>query len=503
MSDFFFKPKRIKHLCCPPAIDKMDINSPLLIYRFPCRIKLAMMINSSVGSSNHNECYTVANQTLNAYGKWAGCPGGSGPGYSSTMRYNPGEISSGVNPRYGGSVCNCAYSSSNFAPLNIIEPVISGNPLVGFTLTTTNGTWTGFPAPTFTYQWFSGNTKLNGKTNTTYVTQAADLGQSITCRVTGTNISGFSVATSNSITIKELNVLNVTGFTLGTNYQISYVDSSNNPVFIPTITGFTIYRFFPTTTTSGTYSSSRNLSFTYLIVAGGGGGGPSYSDDILSEGNGGGGGAGGFLTGTGSINSGITYSLQVGQGGLGGVPPFGTGGSGANSLLQLVSGMLTSIGGGGGANGAGGTAGAGGSGGGGGASVNGFISNGGAGTAGQGFAGASAEDNLNMIAGSGGGASQVGGLFGGNGNSSIITGISTVYAGGGGGGANNTGSPSIGGSGGGGNGGFLTGANYTAPGPGTNGLGGGGGGGGGYITGQKPGNNGGSGVIILRFSSYF
>ena len=138
MSDFLFKPKRVKHLCCPPAIDKMDINSPLLIYRFPCRIKLAMMINSSVGSSNHNQCYTVADQTLNAYGKWAGCPGGSGPGYSSTMRYNPGEISSGVNPRYGGSVCNCAYSSSNFAPLNITEPVISGNSLVGSTLTTTN-----------------------------------------------------------------------------------------------------------------------------------------------------------------------------------------------------------------------------------------------------------------------------------------------------------------------------------------------------------------------------
>lgn len=111
MSNFFFKPNRVKHLCCPPPIDKMYINSPLLIYRFPCKIKLAIKINSSLGSNNHNQCYTVANQTLNAYGKWAGCPGGSGPGYSSTMRYNPGEISSGVNPRYGGSVCNCAYSA--------------------------------------------------------------------------------------------------------------------------------------------------------------------------------------------------------------------------------------------------------------------------------------------------------------------------------------------------------------------------------------------------------
>jgi hypothetical protein len=101
MSDFIFKPKRVKHLCCPPKIEKLYLNSPLLIDRFPCRIKLAIKINSSLGSSNHNQCYTTANQTLNAYGKWAGCPGGSGPGYSSTMNYRPGENGSGLGPNIG------------------------------------------------------------------------------------------------------------------------------------------------------------------------------------------------------------------------------------------------------------------------------------------------------------------------------------------------------------------------------------------------------------------
>jgi hypothetical protein len=101
MSDFVFKPKRLKHLCCPPPIEKLFLNSPLLIYRFPCKIKLSIKINSSLGSSNHNQCYTVANQQLNAYGKWPGCPGGSGPGYSSTMRYKPNENGSGLGPNIG------------------------------------------------------------------------------------------------------------------------------------------------------------------------------------------------------------------------------------------------------------------------------------------------------------------------------------------------------------------------------------------------------------------
>ena len=101
MSDFIFKPKRLKHLCCPPPSETLFLNSPLLIDRFPCKIKLSIKINSSLGSSNHNQCYTVANQQLNAYGKWPGCPGGSGPGYSSTMRYKPNENGSGLGPNIG------------------------------------------------------------------------------------------------------------------------------------------------------------------------------------------------------------------------------------------------------------------------------------------------------------------------------------------------------------------------------------------------------------------
>jgi len=63
-------------------------------------MRIAHQIVASVGTGN--QCYTVADKQLNAYGKWAGCPGGSGPGYSSTMRYMPNENSSGLGPNIGG-----------------------------------------------------------------------------------------------------------------------------------------------------------------------------------------------------------------------------------------------------------------------------------------------------------------------------------------------------------------------------------------------------------------
>jgi hypothetical protein len=80
-------------------------------------------------------------------------------------------------------------------------PLISGNALIGSTLTLTNArTWNGYPAPTLTYQWYRGDTPIYGQNNTTYVTvNAIDIEQLITCHVTGTNTSGSFTAISNSI----------------------------------------------------------------------------------------------------------------------------------------------------------------------------------------------------------------------------------------------------------------------------------------------------------------
>lgn len=211
MSDFNFKQVnrlKQKHLCCPrKVLGLADLggriaNSPTLQYRFPCKIKLAIKINSSVGSNNHNECYTVADQPLNAYGKWAGCPGGSGPGYSSTMRYVPNENVPGLGPTIGGSICNCNYAYGT--PYNLEQPVISGNTFVTSILTVSNGSWSSFTTISYSYQWYRGNTMLNGQTSNTYTIVSTDVGQSITCSVIGTNISGSSIAVSNSIIATSL-----------------------------------------------------------------------------------------------------------------------------------------------------------------------------------------------------------------------------------------------------------------------------------------------------------
>lgn len=94
------------------------------------------------------------------------------------------------------STATAAISGS--APVNsggANSPVISGTPQVGSTLTTSNGTWTGSPAPTFTYLWYKDGLST-GVTTSSYLLSSTDLGSTITVVVTGSNIVGSSSATS-------------------------------------------------------------------------------------------------------------------------------------------------------------------------------------------------------------------------------------------------------------------------------------------------------------------
>jgi hypothetical protein len=121
------------------------------------------------------------------------------------------------------------------APVNTIAPVISGTTTLGSTLTSTTGTWTGIPAPTFTFQWYRGATLISGATNNTYVTVLADSTASITCRVTGTNIAGSAVAISNALTMANYTPVNsvapvISGTTtLGSTLTSTTGTWSNNP----------------------------------------------------------------------------------------------------------------------------------------------------------------------------------------------------------------------------------------------------------------------------------
>ena len=84
------------------------------------------------------------------------------------------------------------------APVNTVAPALSGDFFVGQTLTCSTGSWTGFPAPTYTYQWRNAGVDIGGATSSTYVLQASDDGDSITCNVTATNASGSASQVSNA-----------------------------------------------------------------------------------------------------------------------------------------------------------------------------------------------------------------------------------------------------------------------------------------------------------------
>jgi hypothetical protein len=206
-----------------------------------------------------------------------------------------------------------------------------------------------------------------------------------------------------------------------------------------------------------------SYSVDYLVVAGGGSG-ANVSSNVTSCG--GGGGAGGMKTGTFSTETGITYTITVGDGGAGisGSNEGLKGNQGSSSSIS--GGSLTTVsttgGGGGGAAAAANDPTSGGSGGGGGDQS---PYTGASGVVGEGNSGG----NGNSPAAGGGGGKGAAGQnapsgsqagAGGAGGASSITGSSVTYAGGGAGGSDSV--TRTGGTGGGGNATGGVGGNGTA-----------------------------------------
>ena len=83
-------------------------------------------------------------------------------------------------------------------PVNTSFPSVSGNNVVGETLTTTNGTWTGTSPITYTYQWVRDTTNISGEVSNTYTLVQADATFVVYCVVTATNIGGSANVNSDS-----------------------------------------------------------------------------------------------------------------------------------------------------------------------------------------------------------------------------------------------------------------------------------------------------------------
>jgi hypothetical protein len=313
-----------------------------------------------------------------------------------------------------------------------------------------------------------------------------------------------------SITVKNWRSGASYNFASGTTFNL-YGIASANAVTPKATGGNTVMSdgtyWYHAFLTSGTFTPSTSITSDILVVAGGGGGSASA---------GGGGGAGGLLTFTSQSLTAQNYLITVGAGGTGGGINTQLGTNGADSQF----GSLTLVKGGGRGGNTSTLAGAnGGSGGGGG----GYSGNGAGGSpqSGQGFAGGNGDQDGGSGSNGGGAGGGAGGAgtnaaavgVGGNvaggigATSSLLTamggatatgqfsGGNYYYAGGGGGNTytGNTTPTSIGGLGGGGNGcdGGVSTAGFSNT---------GGGGGGGFLGGISTGGNGGSGIIIVRYT---
>lgn len=89
-------------------------------------------------------------------------------------------------------------------PRNTVKPAVSGTAKVGRTLTRTNGTWTGYPAPTYATQWLrcdaagANCARIADATRSRYVPKAGDVGRRLRVRVTARNSVGSASAVSNA-----------------------------------------------------------------------------------------------------------------------------------------------------------------------------------------------------------------------------------------------------------------------------------------------------------------
>jgi hypothetical protein len=75
------------------------------------------------------------------------------------------------------------------APINTVAPAITGDVLAGSVLTVSTGTWTGLVRESFDYAWLRDGVPINEENVNTYTSSNSDVGKTITCEVTATNLT--------------------------------------------------------------------------------------------------------------------------------------------------------------------------------------------------------------------------------------------------------------------------------------------------------------------------
>ena len=127
----------------------------------------------------------------------------TGPGYTAQAADQAHSLCCEVTAT---NVAGQASTTSNslFVPLppaNTSLPAITGTPALGDELTCSSGTWVGDPAPSLSYRWLRDAAPIAGASGTTYVVTSTDLGHSLSCEVTATNVAGHASVTSTEVEV--------------------------------------------------------------------------------------------------------------------------------------------------------------------------------------------------------------------------------------------------------------------------------------------------------------
>ena len=119
-------------------------------------------------------------------------------------------------------------------PVNKQAPALSSSsPVEGTQLSVSDGTWGGYPPPTFSYQWRDCNgagescTNIAGATGSNYTPISTDVGHTLKAEVTATNtIGAASSSTGASNAVLPLPPTNISAPTLSTNSPVEGVQLS-------------------------------------------------------------------------------------------------------------------------------------------------------------------------------------------------------------------------------------------------------------------------------------
>jgi hypothetical protein len=162
---------------------------------------------TGIFTSSVSLAYSYQWQSSSDGSSWSNIAGATASSYVAQSADIGNQLRAAVTATNAGGSASAATAATVAVvpqpPTSTSTPVVSGSAQEGQTLSTTTGSFSSSVPLAYSYQWQSsvdGTTWTNiaGATASSYVAQAADIGNQLRVRVTATNAGGSAAATSNS-----------------------------------------------------------------------------------------------------------------------------------------------------------------------------------------------------------------------------------------------------------------------------------------------------------------